>query len=115
MGWKEDIGSLLDKVDSLSNTVKILVAKSYTQAQSQKRMEAQLEDLHREKSQAVEQMADRLIQMSMVQRGESREASVHRRTAPGHSPDGPSNSNLWGDLPDEAQWPPKNVDVVAQL
>jgi TolA-binding protein len=106
MKWKET-------VEELPKLVKTLMAQVAAQSKRLERIEAQLQDLHREKSQSVEQMADRLIEMSMVQRGESREANMHRRTTPGISQNEPSN--LWGDLPDEAQWPPKNVDVVVQL
>jgi hypothetical protein len=106
MKWKET-------VEELPKLVKTLMAQVAAQSKRLERIEAQLQDLRREKSQSVEQMADRLIEMSMVQRGESREANMHRRTTPGTSQNEPSN--LWGDLPDEAQWPPKNVDVVVQL
>ena len=118
MAWKETIEGLPKRVDSLERMLKFLVAQAAAQSERLERIEAQLQALYRDKSQSVEQMADRLIQMSMVQRGESREASVHRRTTPGIASSllesvGPAN--LWGELPDEDQWPPKNVDVVARL
>ena len=113
MNWK-------DTIEVIEKTIRTVLAQGLANGkklqrieEQLQRIEEQLQRLHREKNQSVEQMADRLIQMSMVQRGESREASVHRRTAPGTSQEEPSN--LWGELPDEAQWPPKGVEVVARL
>lgn len=113
MNWKDMLGETLKRVEDIEKFLRTVMAQELANSKKLQRIEKQLQSLHREKNQSVEQMADRLIQMSMVQRGESREASVHRRTAPGTSQEEPTN--LWGELPDGAQWPPKGVEVVARL
>ena len=113
MNWKDMLGETSKRVADVEKLLRTVMAQELANSKKLQRIEEQLQSLHREKNQSVEQMADRLIQMSMVQRGESREASVHRRTAPGASQEEPSN--LWGELPDEAQWPPKGVEVVARI
>ncbi len=113
MSWKEIVEELPKRIDLLEKMLDALMAHGVSQDARLKRIEARLQAIHQEKSQSVGQMADRLIEMSMVQRGESQAANVHHRTTPSTTQGEPSN--LWGDLPDEAQWPPKGIDVVARL
>ena len=79
---------------------------------------AQLADANRR----TERMADRIIELAMVNRGDGQSAVAHRRMSGVDSI--PSNLNsklhspqdLWGNAPVEEEeedvWPPKGFDIV---
>lgn len=58
-------------------------------------------------SKSAEKMADRLIQMAMVNQGMGREAAGHRRAQQDETPE--SGSDLWAN---EEEWPPPGCDTL---
>jgi hypothetical protein len=76
---------------------------------------AQLADANRR----AERMADRIIELAMVNRGDGQSAVAHRRMAgsdsiPSSLNSNPNSTDLWGNAPveEEDTWPPKGFDII---
>lgn len=96
MSWRQEITRLVGEVDMLNvrmaNVSKSLVA-----------VNAKLDLLTKTNQEQVTKLADRLVEMAMVQNGFSTPASVHRNAARMEQPPDPPGEgpDLWED-----KWPP---------
>lgn len=102
MSWKDDLANL---VESQERVIKLLTVLQGQIAINSKRIEAMrvlIDENIKNQSRAADRMADRMIEMAMVNSGRSVEAASHRRTLDEKPPEG---ADLWQDTPD-TQWPP---------
>ncbi len=109
MGWKEDLAHI---VEDNERTQKLLIVLQGQMAMSNKKIEAMrvlLDEQIKNQSRAADRMADRIIEMAMVNQGGAREAAAHRRTLDEKPVEG---EDLWQDDPN-TQWPPPGCDAVS--
>jgi predicted nucleic acid-binding Zn-ribbon protein len=95
MGWKDELITANEKLDRLTKLLVVISRK--------------VEDVERKvdhQSRSSDRMADRLIEMAMVNKNMGREAVSHRRALEEETP-----SDLWQDTP-ETEWPPKGHDAL---
>jgi len=105
MSWKESLAELGTKMDMMIRHLGTLQASvmHYT-----KEIKALQEAVARG-NKSADRMADRLIEMAMVNKGMGRDAAIHRRSL---SDDTPSEQqDLWQESPEE-EWPPKGFDSI---
>ena len=105
MGWKEDQDLKLDKLGRL---LTIMLDKMKMNGKRLDAMRVLLDDQIKNESRAADRMADRIIEMAMVNQGGAREAAAHRRTLDEKLVEG---ADLWQDNP-ETQWPPPGHDAI---
>lgn len=106
MSWKHDIEAIDRATRSTQNDIKAvknaILAMSAKVSIMERKMDKMMSLL-----QGSERMADKLIEMAMVQRGMGREATSHRRAQETM----PDNGDPWSNN-DENQWPPPGYDAV---
>jgi hypothetical protein len=107
MGWKEDLSTLVSTVSHLEKTVKYLQTYIIAQTKKMGQLTQSVETLRKERGQSIDHMADRLIEMAMVNKGMSRDAAIHRRSLG----EEPLPQDPWQDSPD-AEWPPSGYDAL---
>jgi hypothetical protein len=108
MSWKEDITTL---VDQNGRIVKLLQVLQGQVAINSKRIEAMrviMDQSEKTRSRAADRMADRLVEMAMVNQGSSDMATSHRRSLE----EVPEGADPWQDSP-ETQWPPPGHTEVS--
>lgn len=72
------------------------------------RLENLVATLVNQRAESVDKMADKLIEMAMVNGGHARGASLHRQVARPEQPDEVVDN--WAEVADD--WPPPNSDVM---
>lgn len=108
MSWKEDLATLVDRVDHLDKVMKYLHATMTVQSKKIDQLIRVVEAATNERGQSMDRMADRLIEMAMVNKGMSRDAAIHRRSLGEQT----QVQDLWQDSPD-TEWPPKGYDALS--
>ena len=103
MDWK---GTLLEGQADILKALKIVQAQLVAQGKEIRTLRAQMELVAKNKGESAERMADRLIEMAMVNKGLGRDASIHRRYVKDDKPE-----DLWQDTP-EKPWPPPGCDEL---
>jgi hypothetical protein len=92
-GWRER----LNEIDKRTN---VIAAQVTALAIVVQRLASSIEDLRREHVRTCSRLADKLIELAMVNRGEAAAAVAHRRAEPVEPVD-----SLWDGNP-ETDWPP---------
>lgn len=105
MSWREEIVS---KLDSLVAAVRVLNARAAVNSKQIGEMKVVLEQVEKTRSRAADRMADRIVEMAMVNQGMGREAAAHRRSLDESTE---KEGDPWQDSP-ETQWPPPGTDEV---
>ncbi len=103
--WKGDFSKQLNSIEKLLRLLQRQVVISSKRIEEIKVTMEQTEKTH---SRAADRMADRMIEMAMVNQGRAMEAASHRRTLDEKSTE---KADLWQDSPD-TQWPPPGCDTV---
>ena len=102
MGWKEDLQTIKQQNASIFKLLGVLNSQTALNSKRIEAMKVLLDEQIKNQSRSADRMADRMIEMAMVNRGDTKEAASHRRTLKESSSDG---TDLWQDSP-ETQWPP---------
>ena len=105
MFWNKKDKSLAATRD-MENALKVVAARLLTLSEQIARLQSQVDQIAKIDSKSAEKMADRLIQMSMVQRGSSHDASVHRNVSRMEEP----QADNWQD--DGNAWPPPGCAAI---
>ena len=104
MDWK---GGLLEGHVDILKALRIIQSQLVTQSKKLDALRVQVESMVKNKGESADRMADRLIEMAMVNKGLGRDASVHRRYVQDDKP-----ADLWQESPD-TEWPPKGHDAIS--
>ena len=108
MSWKEDITTLVEQNGRIVKMLQYLQAQVAINNKRVETMRAVMDQSEKTRSRAADRMADRLVEMAMVNQGNSREAAGHRRALE----EVPEGSDPWQDSP-ETQWPPPGCTEVS--
>lgn len=108
MGWKDDIGRLVEQNDTIERLLRVLQGQVVINTKRIEAMRVLLDGHIKNQSRSADRMADRMIEMAMVRQGAPEMAASHRRTLDEKSVEG---ADLWQDNP-ETQWPPPGCDAV---
>lgn len=108
MSWKEDIKTIVDMVARLEKQIRVLQGQTAINSKRIGEMRTLLDNQIKNQSRAADRMADRIIEMAMVNQGRTLEAASHRRTLQETPEEG---VDLWQDGP-ETQWPPPGTVAV---
>jgi cobalamin-dependent methionine synthase I len=106
MGWKEDFSKQLDVVERL---LRVLQGQTAINSKRIEAMRVIIEQSEKTRSRAADRMADRLVEMAMVNQGKAVEAASHRRSLE-ENPEAEA-ADPWQDSPD-TQWPPPGCDAI---
>ena len=109
MSWKDDLTNLVEVVNRLEKRVKVLQAQIAVYGKQIDALRQVVGSVEKNGGQSADRMADRLIEMAMVNTGESRDAAIHRRSLGETVP--PEQGDLWQESPED-EWPPKGCDAV---
>lgn len=104
MSWKDD---LIAQGKANENLLRVMGGQLALNAKRLTELKAVIDQSERTRSRSADRMADRLIEMAMVQGGNSPVAASHRRSLE----ENPVKDDDWG-KPEEDQWPPPGCDVV---
>lgn len=105
MSWKEDVSS---KLGTLERMVKVMAGQTALNSKRIEAMRVMIEQSDKTRSRAADRMADRMIEMAMVNQGKAVEAAAHRRSLEEGSEE---LGDPWQDSP-ETQWPPPGCDEL---
>lgn len=108
MSWKDDIVKIVEQNDMLERLLRVLQGQVAINSKRIEAMRVIMDQSEKTRSRAADRMADRMIEMAMVNRGATMEAASHRRTLD-EKPEG--GADPWQDNP-ETQWPPPGCDAV---
>lgn len=109
MSWKEDITTLVDQNGRIMKLLQVLQGQVAINSKRIEAMRVILDQSEKTRSRAADRMADRLIEMALVNGGMGREAAGHRRSLEETPPEG---TDPWQDSP-ETQWPPPGFTEVS--
>lgn len=109
MSWKETLTGLDEKITTLTRLVTSLHGQVAIHNKRVEALRVAIETSERSRSQSADRMADRLIQMAMVNNGMGRDAAIHRRAQRDEVP--AEQGDLWQENP-ETEWPPKGHDAL---
>lgn len=105
MSWKDEI---ISKLHNLEKMVQVLSGQIARNSKKTEDLRIMVEQSEKTRSRSADRMADRLIEMALVNQGMGREAAAHRRSLDeGTEKEG----DPWQDLL-ETQWPPSGTDEV---
>lgn len=108
MSWKDDLEMMVKKVGEISGRLRVLQGQTAINGKRIEALKIMIDSQVQNQSRAADRMADRMIEMAMVNRGSTVEAASHRRTLQESEPEG---TDLWQDNP-ETQWPPPGCDAI---
>ena len=107
MSWKEEFS---EKLDELMKAIRALQSQVLMNSKRLETLAIEARSAERTRSKAQDRMADRLIEMAMVNRGQGRNAAIHRRSA-ADDVTSPEHGDLWQENED-TEWPPKGHDAL---
>ncbi len=108
MGWKDELTKVGEKLDIVVRILQVVQGQTAINSKRIEAMRVLLDQQIKNQSRAADRMADRMIEMAMVNRGATVEAASHRRTLDEKLVEG---ADLWQDN-SETQWPPPGCDEV---
>lgn len=110
MAWKEDIAQTRTILEANRKHLQILISQAALNTKKIEELRIIVVALAKNQSGAAERMGDRLVEMAMVQKGESPAAASHRRILKDEVEPLKPAADLW----DEAQdpWPPPGCDAI---
>lgn len=108
MSWKDDLKQITEQNERLMHMMKVLQGQGVLNAKRIEALKLIIDQQTEGANRSADRMADRMIEMAMVNQGRSVEAASHRRTLEESIVGG---VDLWEDDPD-SQWPPPGCDAV---
>lgn len=108
MSWKDDITKIVAHMDTLERLLRVLQGQTAINSKRIEAMRVIVDQAEKTRSRAADRMADRLVEMAMVNQGKSDMAASHRRTLNEEPPEG---TDPWQESPD-TQWPPPGCDAM---
>lgn len=108
MSWKEDLTQIVEDNERIRKLLIVLQSQVVMGTKKIEAMRVLLDDQIKNQSRAADRMADRMIEMAMVNQGGAREAAGHRRSLDEKPTEG---VDLWQDDPN-TQWPPVGCDEL---
>lgn len=108
MGWKDDLKELGEKADTIIRMIQVVQGQAAINSKRIEAMRVVLDGQMKLQGRAADRMADRIIEMAMVNGGSPVAAASHRRTLDEKPTEG---EDLWQDSP-ETQWPPPGSFAV---
>lgn len=108
MSWKNELTRVGEKIDTVVRMLQVIQGQTAINGKRIEAVRVLLDQQIKNQSRAADRMADRLIEMAMVNKDKAREAASHRRTLNEEEVEG---KDLWQDSPN-TQWPPPGCDAV---
>lgn len=108
MSWRDDLATAVEQNEKVIRLLQVLQGQVAINSKRIEAMRVLMDDQIKNQSRSADRMADRMIEMAMVNSGRSVEAASHRRTLDEKPAEG---ADLWQDSPD-TQWPPPGCDAV---
>lgn len=105
MSWKESLAELDRRMDMMIRHLGTLQAAVMNHSKEVRL----LRETVAKGNKSADRMADRLIEMAMVNKGMGRDAAIHRRSLQDEAP--LEQQDLWQESPEE-EWPPKGFDAI---
>ena len=110
MSWKDDLKDLKELVTLQGAQIRLTTGHLALCLKRLTDLRATIDQMQKSQSRAVDRMADRMIELAMVNQGDSRAAAGHRRSL--NEDDHPADTNdLWKNAGDD--WPPPGCDAVS--
>ena len=109
MSWKEMLKKLCCQMTAVETMLRVLQGQVAVNSKRMAALRTMIETSEKNKGQSVDRMADRLIEMAMVDKGMGRSAAIHRRSLQDEVPS--EQQDLWQESPEE-EWPPKGFDAI---
>lgn len=109
MGWKETLVSLEEQVTRMNGMLRVMQGQTALNTKKIEALRVAVETSEKTRGQSADRMADKLIEMAMVNQGLGRDAAIHRRSQTIETPEQPSD--MWQDTPG-TEWPPKGCDAL---
>ena len=108
MSWKDDLEAIKEQNVTLLKMLQVLTSQVALASQRTDKMRALVDEMVKSQGRAADRMADRIIEMALVNQGQGAAAVSHRRSLDEKLPEG---TDLWEDKP-ETQWPPPGCTAV---
>lgn len=108
MGWKADLETAVEQNTRIMRLLQVLQGQVAINSKRIEAMRVLLDQQIKTQSRAADRMADRMIEMALVNSGRAVEAVSHRRAL---KEEDESGRDPWQDSP-ATQWPPPNCDAV---
>jgi len=109
MSWKDDLKRVVETLDLVTTQLKVTIGQNALNDKRMIEVKAQLDAMQKTQARAVDRMADRMIELAMVNQGDSRSAAGHRRSLDENDHVEDTN-DLWRNTGDD--WPPPGCDEV---
>lgn len=111
MSWKEDIAKMVEQNDMIERLLRLLQGQVAINSKRIEAVRVLLDGQIKNQSRSADRMADRMIEMAMVNQGKPTEAAVHRT----RSDNAFSSQDAWAvgseQNPDDV-WPPAGCDSM---
>jgi len=107
MSWKDDLKDMADTSRQMENQLKAVMGHLALNEKRMIELKGSMDAMRTSQSRAADRMADRMIEMAMVNKGQGREAAGHRRSLDEHVED---TTDLWKNAGDD--WPPPGCDSM---
>ena len=107
MSGKDDLKKSVGTLDLVTTQLKVVIGQTALNSKRLIDLKSSMDQMQKTQSGSAEKMADRMIEMAMVNQGQSREAAGHRRSLDEHVED---TTDLWKNAGDD--WPPTGCDAV---
>ncbi len=108
MGWKDDLVTIVEQNSRIVKLLQVLQGQTVINSKRIESMRVLLDGQIKNQSRSADRMADRMIEMAMVNNGKADMAATHRRTLDEKDVEG---RDLWQDNP-ETQWPPAGCSAL---
>lgn len=108
MSWKEQIEKIAEDVRGTAKMLRVLQGQTAINSKRIEALRVMIEQVEKTRSRSADRMADRLIEMAMVNQGGAAVAASHRRSL---NEELPESTDHWQDSP-EIQWPPPGCDAM---
>lgn len=108
MSWKEDLTKIVEQNEKLMHMMAVIQGQGVLNAKRIEALKVILDSHMKGTSRSADRMADRIVEMAMVNQGKADMATAHRRTLEETPVEG---ADLWQDSP-ETQWPPPGCDEL---
>lgn len=108
MSWKDDLSNIVEQNKKLMHMVAVIQGQEVLAAKRMEALKVIIDQQIKGASRSADRMADRMIEMAMVQNGSPEMAATHRRTLDESLE---AEADLWQDSLD-TQWPPPGCDEL---
>ncbi len=108
MSWKDDIVTMVEQNSRIAKLLQVLQGQTAINSKRIEAMRVLLDGQIKNQSRAADRMADRMIEMAMVNNGKADMAATHRRTLDEKDMEG---ADPWQDSLD-TQWPPPGCTEI---